>query len=156
MLKRRLNFSPIGLALCVTLIGVSACTPTVRFHGYVPPADELEQIVVGVDTRGSVADVVGEPLSSGIMAEGGWYYIQTKVRHFAYQEAKVVERSMVAISFDADEVVTNIEQFSLEDGRVIPIARRVTEKPVKGPGFWQQLLGTIGNIDPAGILAGRN
>ena len=139
----------------ITIALLASCTPQVRFHGYVPDQEDLDALVVGVDTRGSVEDLIGPPNSSGVLTDGGWYYISTKIEHLTYHAPQTVERTMIALSFDADDVLSNVESFSLEDGRVVPLARRVTELPVKGPSFWAQILGNIGNLDPAGIIGGR-
>lgn len=133
---------------------LAACSPTFRHHGFIPPVEELEQIVVGVDTRGSVESLVGAPSSTGILRDEGWYYISTRIKHFAYREPEVIERQMLAISFDDEEVVENIERFDLTDGEVIPLNRRITDSPVKGPGFWRQILGNITNVNPGAIFGG--
>lgn len=146
----------LGLfAILIVPVALSACSPTFRHHGFIPPVEELEQIVVGVDTRGTVESLVGAPSSTGIERQEGWYYISTRIKHFAYREPEVIERQMLAISFDEEEVVANIERFDLTDGEVIPLNRRITETPVKGPGFWSQILGNITNLD-AGSLLNRN
>lgn len=143
------------LAVGILLLGFAACSEVFRYHGYAPTDAQLEELVVGIDTRGSVEDIVGPPSSTGVMNDGGWYYISSKIRHYAYQEARVVDRELVAISFDSDDVITNIERFGLADGRVIVLNRRVTELPVKGPGVLSQILGTLGNIDAGQILGGN-
>ena len=50
--------SAAGLALIVS-IGIAGCSPTFRNHGYVPPEEDLSELVVGIDTRSTVEDVVG-------------------------------------------------------------------------------------------------
>ena len=59
---------------------------------------------------------------------------------------KIIDRQLVAVSFDGDGTVSNVERFGLEDGRVIALNRRVTDVAVKSPGLIRQLLGSIGNI----------
>lgn len=148
MASRTVNF-----AITLVLLGVlSACVATFRNHGFAPTDAELEQLVVGVDTRGTVEEVIGTPSATGVMNESGWFYISTRIRHYAYEEPKVIERQVVVISFDDEDVLENVERFGLEDGRVITLSRRVTDLPVKGPGILRQLLGNIGNIDAGQIL----
>ena len=55
------------LALC-GLIGVAACSATYQNHGYVPPENDLENLIVGVDTRATVDDLIGPPSVSGMSA----------------------------------------------------------------------------------------
>ena len=139
------------LATLVAL-SVSGCTAQYRDHGYLPDEVDLEQVVVGVDNRTTVQEVLGSPLGSGVMEDGAIFYISTKVKHYAFYEPKVVEREMLVVSFDAEDQVENIEKFGLEDGRVVTLSRRVTTGPVKGPKFLKQILGNLGNFNPAGLL----
>ena len=43
-------------------------------------------------------------------------------------------------------VVRNIERYGLEDGRVVPLARRVTETASANNTFLRQLLNNLGNF----------
>ena len=80
---------------------LSACSATFQNHGYVPEQDALDELVVGVDTRGSLEDIVGPPSSTGVMDDEGWFYISSKIRHYAYLRPQVVEREMVAVIGDS-------------------------------------------------------
>lgn len=140
----------IAAILCVLV--VAGCSSVYRNHGYVPKDEELSEIVVGVDTRDSVAEAVGTPASSGVLDSSGYYYVQSRVRHFAYRRPEVVSREVLAISFDNGGVVRNIERFGLEDGQVVPIARRVTETTSSDNGFLRQLLRNLGNFSAGNFL----
>ena len=61
------------LLLGLVFMALSSCAATYRDHGYVPLESELAEIVVGVDSRESVADVVGVPSTSGILNDSGYY-----------------------------------------------------------------------------------
>ena len=125
-----------------------------RNHGYVPPEDQLAQIEVGRDSREDVAGLVGRPTAEGILGDQGWYYVQSRFRNYGYRPSVEVDRQVVAISFDAGGTVSNIERFGLEDGRVVPLSRRVTEANVQGVGFLRQLFGNIGRFNPADFFDG--
>lgn len=135
------------LAITVSTIALLACSPTYKFHGYAPSEEELADVIVGADTRETVEEIIGRPSSSGVLEDGSWYYVSTKVEHKTYNAPKAVERQLVAISFDKSGVVENVERFGLEDGRVVTLNRRVTDLPVKGPSALSQILGNIGNLD---------
>ncbi|WP_171099599.1 MULTISPECIES: outer membrane protein assembly factor BamE [unclassified Ruegeria] len=133
------------------LLAVVACSPVFKNHGYVPPPEDLAQIKVGVDTRETVLETVGAPSSSGVLRDSGFYYVASRVRKSGARRPKVVSRELVAVSFDQRGVVSNIERFGLEDGYVIVLERRVTDSNVEDKGFLRQLLGNIGNFNPANI-----
>lgn len=150
MSSRRSGIAP-AVALIAVLL-VAACTSTFRNHGYAPNDTELAEIVVGIDTRDTVAETVGTPSTSGVLNESGYYYVSSRMRHFAYRAPEVVDRQVVAISFDSAGVVTNIERFTLEDGQVVPLSRRITDTAVANTGFLRQLLGNIGGFNPGDFL----
>jgi outer membrane protein assembly factor BamE (lipoprotein component of BamABCDE complex) len=131
--------------------GLAACTPQYKNHGYMPPAEDLDQIVVGVDTRASVEESIGIPSTAGVVNDSGFYYVRSQRRIFGALAPKEVERQVLAISFNEAGVVTNIERFGLERGQVVPLARRVTTPGVRDSGFLRQLLGNIGRFNPAGL-----
>jgi outer membrane protein assembly factor BamE (lipoprotein component of BamABCDE complex) len=135
------------LVVSACIVVLSGCSSTYKFHGYAPSEDELADVIVGADTRETVEEIIGKPSSSGLLEDGSWYYVATKVEHRTYKAPKAVERELVAVSFDDAGVVSNIERFGLEDGRVITLSRRVTDLPVKGPSVLSQIIGNIGNFD---------
>lgn len=127
-------------------LGLAACSATYQNHGYVPSDSELEEVLVGVDTRDTVAETIGRPTSFGVLQSGGWYYTHSRWRHYAFKAPEIIERQVVAISYTDDGVVENIERFTLEDGRVVPLSRRVTDSNIKGISFLRQLMGNLGNL----------
>ncbi|ARE81794.1 SmpA/OmlA family protein [Roseovarius sp. EC-HK134] len=136
-----------ALALCCLMV-VTGCAATYRNHGYVPPEEDLQNLVVGVDSRATVDDVIGPPSLSGVLADGNYYYVRSRVREYGMFRPQVVERRVLAISFNDNDTIANIEEFGLEDGQVVPLARRVTDSSVVSNGFLRQLLSNIGNINP--------
>lgn len=130
---------------------LTACSPQYMNHGYIPPTEDLDQIVVGVDTRASVEETIGTPSTAGVVNDSGFYYVRSRQRTIGALAPKVVERQVLAISFDSAGVVSNVERFGLERGQVVPLARRVTTSGVGNTGFLRQLLGNLGRFNPAGL-----
>ncbi|MES2846318.1 MAG: outer membrane protein assembly factor BamE [Pseudomonadota bacterium] len=139
----------VGMALALAV----ACSPVFRNHGYIPPDTELALIEVGTDTRETVAEKVGRPSTEGLLNDVGWFYVQSRWQHRGALAPKEIERQVVAITFTEGGTVQNVERFGLEQGKVVPLSRRVTESNIKGIGLIRQLLGNIGRIGP-GALAG--
>ncbi len=140
----------VGVLLLAGALG--ACSPTYRNHGYVPNAEDLQNLQVGVDTRETVDDVIGPPSSSGMLSGGDYYYVRSRVKEVGMYRPEVIERQVLAISFAPNDTIANIETFSLADGNIVPLTRRVTDSSVVGSGFLRQLLGNFGNIDPGNFF----
>jgi outer membrane protein assembly factor BamE (lipoprotein component of BamABCDE complex) len=147
------DFLRRGTAPLLLAAALAACSPVIRNHGYVPAEDELALIEVGVDTRETVGQKIGRPSTSGLLNDEGWYYVQSKYRHFGPREPKEIERQVLAVTFDKAGRVENIARFGLEDGKVVEISRRVTETSIKGISLIQQLLGSFGRLDGGTLLA---
>lgn len=137
--------------LSAVLLGLVACGPTYRNHGYVPSQEDLEQIVVGIDTRASVEETLGSVGASSVREDNALYFVRSRVRTLAMFDPEVVERDVVAVSFDGDGVVENVETFGLERGQVVRLTRRVTDSSVADKGFFRQLIGNIGSFGPTGL-----
>ena len=141
------NFS-VALILSVSL---AACTANYRNHGYVPLDEDLSQITVGVDTRDTVAELVGTPSSAGVLNDSGYYYVRSRVKHFAWQKPEVVERQVVAVSFTQAGIVENIGRYTLQDGVVVPLARRITRNG-QDVNFIKKILSNLGRFSASDIV----
>lgn len=140
----------LGIAVAA-LLATSACVATYRNHGYMPPQEQLDEIVIGVDTRDSVAETIGSPSSAGLLDDSGYYYVRSRMRNLAFRATETVDREVLAITFNGNGTVANIERFGLEDGQVITLERRVTESSVVDRTFLRQLLGSFGRLRPGAL-----
>lgn len=134
---------------CAALL--SACVAQYRNHGYLPTDEELQNVIVGVDTRDSVAESIGVPGTSGVLDSGNYYYVGSRVRQYGMLAPETIDRQIVAVEFDESGVVDNISRYGLEDGRVVTLTRRVTQVGDGDIGFIRRLFGNIGGLDISGF-----
>lgn len=135
------------LSACLLL--VVACTTQYRNHGYIPLPEDLEKIKVGVDTRDSVTEAIGTPSAAGVLNDSGFYYVRTRVRHYGARKPKVIDRRVIAVTFDTRGVVRNIVEYSLEDGKAVPLNRRVTDNGIENNNWLKQITSNIGGFTPS-------
>ncbi|MCB1331507.1 MAG: outer membrane protein assembly factor BamE [Maritimibacter sp.] len=131
-----------GIAALAALLAVASCSPVFTYHGFVPTDEDLQEIEVGLDTRTTVASIIGKPGASGLLAESGWYYVRSEFEHAPVRGPQEIDREVVAISFDENNVVANVERFGLERGEVVVLSRRVTDSNIAGVSFLGQLFGS--------------
>ena len=136
----------IAMVLTATL-ALGACSAVMRNHGFVPSEEELENIIVGVDTRAAVEEQFGPPTMAGVRGESAIYYVASTWRHFGPAKPTPVRREIIAVLFDANETVTDIARFALEDGKAVVLSRRVSEGGAEEISVIQQILGSIGRVD---------
>ena len=145
----RLCRAGLGLGLALSL---AACATLYRNHGYVPAPDELAKLQVGKDTRESVAPKVGRPSASGLLNDDSWFYVQSRWEHRGAFAPKEIDRQVVALSFNDAGVLTNVERFGLERGKIVPISRRVTETSVQGQSALRQIFSNFGRVDAGDLF----
>lgn len=143
-----------GATILVVLLGLalSACTPIIRSHGYVPTDEVLANVIIGQDSRETVAELVGTPSSEGVATDSASYYVASRFRHYGPLAPEEIERQVLVIDFSSQGIVTNISRFGLEAGRVVVLSRRVTDDNLGDVSFLRQLLGGIGRISAADII----
>ena len=146
------KFRSVKAIALLCFLTTASCTATYQNHGYAPSDEDVANLIVGVDSRATVDDVIGPPSASGVLSGGDYYYIRSRIRTFGMFKPEVVERQVLAISFDDADTVANIERFSLADGNIVPLSRRVTDSSVLNNGLLRQLLGNIGNFDPQNLF----
>ena len=109
-------------------------------------------MVVGVDTRVSVEETLGVPTVGGVNTGGSYYYISSSWRHYVTKQPKPISREIVAVQFNASDVVKNISRYGLEDGKIVVLSRRVTAGGEENISFIKQMLGNFGRLDAENIL----
>ena len=133
--------------VCGLVLILTACMPIQTNHGYIPTDKDLGLLAVGVDTRDSVGATIGRPAASGLLGDEAWYYIQSRWKTVGAAAPVEIGREVVAITFGATGLVENIERFGLEQGRIVPLSRRVTTTNIRGRGVLAQIFGNIGRLN---------
>lgn len=140
------------VATMAAVAGLSGCVERVANHGFAPKAEAIATVTLGSDTRESVIEKLGRPTMGGVLEDGGLYYVSYQMRHYGAMPPKEIDRTVVAVTFDAGGIARNIETFGLADGRVVSLSRRVTDDNLRDNVFLRQLLGSIGRFNAADIF----
>ena len=139
--------------LIAALLVLAGCGPIFRNHGYVPPDLDLAQVVIGQTNVAELPALIGEPSAQGLLTGSGWYYVGSRWRHYGASAPEEVDRQVVAISLNETGVVTNVERFGLERGRVVVLSRRVTDSGITEVSFIRQILGNLGTFNAGDIIS---
>ncbi len=142
-----------GAALAV----LGACTATRDFHGYVPDQAFPEDVKPDVDTRTTVLARLGTPSTTSMFDQTGqimsptgkeklWVYMSSTRELLAFYYPKVVQRSIIAIQFDEEDVVSDVLIYDVDDGRVVDYSSRITPTRGRELGILEQLFGTLGSL----------
>jgi outer membrane protein assembly factor BamE (lipoprotein component of BamABCDE complex) len=140
--------------MITAMVAVTGCSTMTRKHGFVPLPEDLAQMTVGVTTRDEIVALVGPPTTAGAINGQTLYYVQSERSRFGPFEPEIKNREVAAISFTQGGVLSNIERFGMEQGRVVVLSRRITDDGIADVTFVGQLLGAIGRIDAGQLIDG--
>jgi outer membrane protein assembly factor BamE (lipoprotein component of BamABCDE complex) len=134
------------LALAGLCAAITGCAATRDFHGYVPDQALPTDVQPAVDTRSTVLARLGTPSTSSIFDDKLWVYMSSTRELLTFYYPKVVQREIVAIQFDDDDVVSDVLVYDVNDGRTVSYNSRVTPTRGRELGILEQLFGTIGSL----------
>ena len=140
------------LAITIILAGLVACSGQYRNHGYMPLAEDVDALIVGVDTRGGILEVMGLPSTGGVLTNDALYYVRSRVHHRGYVRPNEVNRDVLVLSFDDRRVLINVERFGIEKGKLVRLEHHVTEAPGGDRSVLEQIIGSIGGFNPTSIV----
>lgn len=133
-----------ALVLAAT-IGLGACAPVRETHGFVADfPDPAASVQAGVDTKATVVARLGSPSTTSTFEGERWYYIRSVQEKLAFFQSSTVEREVIAISFGENDVVSAVEAYGMERGRVVALAEGATPTRGRELGIIEQLFGNIG------------
>ena len=142
------------LALAAAVITLQGCVSNRSAHGYVLERGESGlDAIVGVDSKESVLAKYGEPSLIGTFDRNAWYYVSALDASRAFFRPETTARSVVGFHFDGEGKVERVESIDLADAVDLKIDSKTTPTRGKELGFWEQLLGNVGQL-PAGGLGG--
>ena len=140
------------LTLVLVMATLAACGGQYRNHGYMPLAEDVDALIVGVDTRDSIIEVMGVPTTGGVLTEEAMYYVRSRVHHKGYVKPNEIQRDVLVLSFNKNQILRNVERFGIEKGKLIRLEHRVTEAPGGDRSVLQQIIGSIGGFNPNSIV----
>lgn len=142
-------------AFAAAFIALTGCVSNRSAHGYVLERGETGLTALpGVDSKDSVLAKYGEPSLIGTFDRNAWYYVSALDASRAFFRPTTTARTVVAFHFDDAGMVEKVDTIDLADSVDVKIASRTTPTRGKELGFWEQLLGNVGQL-PAGGLGGQ-
>ena len=89
----------------------------------------------------------------GAIGNNAFYYVQSRFETIGPGAPVEVDRQVLEISFNSGGTVSNIERFTLQDGNVVALSRRVTSDNVTDSTFLRQLLGSVGRFNAEDLVS---
>ena len=143
---------PISIALML-----ASCSPIVDTRGHASDDVDMKQIIVGQSRSEDITALLGSPTSTSNFGDEIWYYVTQKQERVGVFAPTVSEQHVTAITFNADHVVSDVGEFTKEDGKPVQIVSKTTPTEGHKVTFIEQMLGNLGRFNsPARGISDRN
>ncbi len=142
------NFRITAIVLSLLTCVVIACAPVVRNYGYTPSDEDLSVLELGVADKVEVRTAIGAPAAANSTYGDDWFYVANDFVQEGISAPRETDRRVVVVSFDDEGKLSNVARYGLQDGRAVALSRRVTETNLGRLNLIQQMLRSLGRIDP--------
>ena len=144
-----------GIALSLAVV-MTACTPTVKLHGYRLDRQLLTEVVPGETSKEEVLRVMGSPSSIGTFDDNDWYYVSQTTEQESFYQSEITAQDVVVIAFDERGIVNRIDQRTLDDAVDVVPSSDETRTLGKALSLVEQLVGNIGRFSDRDGPVGGN
>ena len=129
---------------------LGGCAGIHDHRGAVLDPEMVAAIQVGVDNKESVAKTLGRPTFASQFNQNEWYYVSRDTTTLAMRDPKVVNQTVLHISFDQAGNVTSVQRTGKE--LVASIDPHGDKTPTLGrkKTFLDEFFGNIGNVGSGG------
>ena len=134
------------LALALSLI-LTGCATNVYNHGYTFEQSDIATIQINQSTETDVITELGSPSSRSDFGEKTIYYISYKSEKVAFFDPKVIEQRVLAISFDKNNIVSKIVEYTLDDHNQLAFSEDKTEIHGNTLTPIEQILSNVGKFN---------
>ena len=132
-----------SLAVPLLALTLAACESRISSHGHTIDATELAQIVPGETRLVDLEDILGVPSFEGAFDSGRIYYVSEVMIEPPGGRKRASARTVIIISLDDDETVTNVEIRDENSGNTIAYLDEKTPTPGDNFGVADQLFSTL-------------
>ena len=141
------------ILLIIIILNITSCSTVVENRGYIFNPEIQEKISQGMD-KTEIISLLGTPSTVSESTGLKYYYISNKFFKYAFLNPQEIERTIQVISFDENDNVRNIEEYTMKDGRVINYNKDKTLPNGTEVTIIQDLFDNTGRYTNAEAIAG--
>jgi outer membrane protein assembly factor BamE (lipoprotein component of BamABCDE complex) len=131
---------------------LSACTTIEEKRG-AELRDMKTSQITPTSTKADVLSLLGSPSTRSSYGTDVWYYVHSTKQRNLIGDDGIVNQQILAITFDTNSVVSNVEVFDQDDAKQFAFSGDRTPTAGNELGVLEQILGNVGKFN--GESAGR-
>ena len=126
------------------LFSLNSCISQKLVHGNLPDAQLVSLLKVGIDSKKSTTQILGEPTFKGVLGDNSFYYVGTVNSKLAFLDPKLDTQFILEINFDKNNKLKKLFLYDEDESIDVSMSSLETKHSGKKLTFLQQIFGNIG------------
>lgn len=132
------------LVLLLILFSLNSCISQRLVHGNLPDAQLVSILKVGIDSKKTTSQILGEPSFKGVLGDNSFYYVGTVNSKLAFLDPKLNSQFILELNFDKNNKLKKLYLYDENESKDISMSNLETKHSGKKLTFLQQIFGNIG------------
>ena len=132
------------LVLLLILFSLNSCISQKLVHGNLPDAELVSILKVGIDSKKTTSQILGEPSFKGVLGDNSFYYVGTVNSKLAFLDPKLNSQFILELNFDKNNKLKKLYLYDENESKDISMSNLETKHSGKKLTFLQQIFGNIG------------
>ena len=130
--------------LLLVLFSLNSCISQKLVHGNLPDAQLVSILKVGVDSKKTTIEILGEPSFKGVLGDNSFYYVGTVNSKIAFLNPKLDNQFVLELNFDKNDKLKKLYLYDEKESINVSMSSLETKHSGKKLTFLQQIFGNIG------------
>ena len=126
------------------LFSLNSCISQKLVHGNLPDAQLVSLLKVGIDSKKSTTEILGEPTFRGVLGDNSFYYVGTVNSKLAFLDPKLDTQFILELNFDKNNKLKKLYLYDEDESIDVSMSSLETKHSGKKLTFLQQIFGNIG------------
>ena len=126
------------------LFSLNSCVSQKLVHGNLPDAQLVSILKVGIDSKKSTTQILGEPTFRGVLGDNSFYYVGTVNSKLAFLDPKLDTQFILELNFDKNNKLKKLYLYDENESIDVSMSSLETKHSGKKLTFLQQIFGNIG------------
>ena len=113
-------------------------------HGNLPEAKLVSILKVGIDSKKTITQILGEPTFKGVLGDNSFYYVGTVNSKLAFFNPRLDSQFVLELNFDKNNKLKKLYLYDEKESIDVSMSSLETVHSGKKLTFLQQIFGNIG------------
>ena len=132
------------LFLLLVIFTLNSCVSQKLVHGNLPDAELVSILKIGIDSKKSTTEILGEPSFRGVLGDNSYYYVGTVNSKLAFLDPKLDSQFILELNFDKNDKLKKLYLYDENESIDVSMSSLETKHSGKKLTFLQQIFGNIG------------